>query len=55
MLRLVHKRLDAALAMVEEAFGRTTLAEVLAEPTESVPLCNFPVAQPAVPAATKQA
>ena len=38
----LHKRLDNALAMVEEAFGSTTLAEVLAEPSESVPLCDFP-------------
>ena len=39
----LHRRLDDALAPVEEAFGETTLAEVLAEPTESVPLCDFPV------------
>ena len=38
----LHRRLDNALAMMEQAFGRTTLAEVLAEPTTSVPLCNFP-------------
>jgi Rrf2 family transcriptional regulator, nitric oxide-sensitive transcriptional repressor len=38
----LHKRLDDALAMVENAFARTTLAEVLAEPTTSVPLCEFP-------------
>jgi Rrf2 family protein len=42
----LHKRLDAALALVEEAFRRTTLAELLAEPTRSVPLCDFP-AEPA--------
>jgi hypothetical protein len=28
--------------MVEKAFRSTTLAEVLAEPTRSVPLCPFP-------------
>jgi Rrf2 family nitric oxide-sensitive transcriptional repressor len=28
--------------MVEEAFHKTTLAEILAEPTTSVPLCDFP-------------
>src|SRR5690349_8495521 len=28
----LHKRLDNALAMVEEAFASTTLAEVLSEP-----------------------
>lgn len=38
----LHRRLDNALAMVEDAFGRTTLAEVLAEPTQSKPLCEFP-------------
>jgi Rrf2 family protein len=39
----LHKRLDNALAMVEKAFAESTLAEVLAEPSESVPLCDFPV------------
>ncbi|QDT36676.1 RrF2 family transcriptional regulator [Stratiformator vulcanicus] len=38
----LHHRLDAALEQVESAFARTTLAEVLAEPTRSVPLCDFP-------------
>ncbi|RIK78476.1 MAG: transcriptional regulator [Planctomycetota bacterium] len=38
----LHKRLDAALASVEEAFARTTLAEVLADPSKSVPLCEIP-------------
>src|SRR5262245_50945638 len=38
----LHKRLDGALAMVEKAFRETTLAEVLAEPTASVPLCEYP-------------
>lgn len=41
----LHRRLDAALAMVEEAFGGTTLAEVLNEPSDSVPLCDFPPLQ----------
>lgn len=36
----LHKRLDDALAQVEEAFRSTTLAEVLADPSESVPLCE---------------
>ncbi len=40
----LHRRLDAALASVEDAFRRTTLAEILAEPTSSVPLCDFPAA-----------
>lgn len=38
----LHKRLDNAMASVEEAFRGTTLAEVLAEPTTSIPLCDFP-------------
>lgn len=38
----LHKRLDDALAAVEAAFRSTTLAEVLAEPTDSVPLCDGP-------------
>ncbi|MBX9625458.1 MAG: Rrf2 family transcriptional regulator [Gemmataceae bacterium] len=38
----LHKRMDNALAAVEEAFRATTLAEVLAEPTDSVPLCDGP-------------
>jgi Rrf2 family transcriptional regulator, nitric oxide-sensitive transcriptional repressor len=38
----LHARLDSALSQVEKAFADTTLAEVLAEPTTSVPLCEFP-------------
>ena len=38
----LHRRLDEALEQVEAAFRATTLAEVLAEPTRSVPLCAFP-------------
>jgi Rrf2 family nitric oxide-sensitive transcriptional repressor len=38
----LHRRLDNALAMVEEAFRKSTLAEILAEPTKSHPLCEFP-------------
>ncbi len=38
----LHKRMDNALAMVEDAFRSTTLAEVIAEPTKSKPLCEFP-------------
>lgn len=38
----LHKRLDNALALMEDAFANTTLAEVLAEPTDSIPLCEFP-------------
>jgi len=38
----LHKRLDDSLATMEEAFRKSTLAELLAEPTTSVPLCEFP-------------
>src|SRR5262245_5197780 len=38
----LHRRLDNALAMVEEAFKSSTLAEVLVEPSRSKPLCPFP-------------
>ncbi len=41
----LHRRMDNALAEVEKAFGGSTLAEVLAEPTRSVPLCEFPSAR----------
>lgn len=37
----LHKRMDAAMATVEEAFRKSTLAEVLADPSStSVPLCD---------------
>jgi Rrf2 family protein len=38
----LHRRLDNALAEMERAFSASTLAEVLAEPTRSTPLCSFP-------------
>jgi Rrf2 family transcriptional regulator, nitric oxide-sensitive transcriptional repressor len=38
----LHRRLDNALATVEEAFASSTLAEILAEPSRSIPLCPFP-------------
>jgi Rrf2 family transcriptional regulator, nitric oxide-sensitive transcriptional repressor len=38
----LHRRLDNALASVETAFAGVTVAEVLAEPSDSVPLCPFP-------------
>lgn len=34
----LHRRMDNALKMVEDAFGQSTLAEIIAEPSESVPL-----------------
>jgi Rrf2 family protein len=36
----LHRRLDAALAQVEQAFRSTTLAEVLADPGKIKPLCE---------------
>lgn len=48
----LHKRMDNALGLVEDAFRKTTLAEVLAEPTTSHPLCeargpkNLPMVPP---------
>jgi len=46
----LHARVDLALERVEEAFGTTTLAEILREPGESVPLCEFPIPIEALPA-----
>lgn len=37
----LHKRLDNALETVESAFGNTTVAEILAERSNSVPLCEI--------------
>ena len=39
----LHKRLDDAMKQVEDAFRASNLAEILAEPTGSKPLCNFPL------------
>jgi Rrf2 family protein len=36
----LHHRLDSAAEMVEQAFGETTLAELLADPNQSRPLCE---------------
>ena len=44
----LHSRLDSATAMVEDAFSKTTLAEILVEPTSSVPLCPFPPKGPQI-------
>ncbi len=41
MLCPLHRRLDNALAMMEDAFKNTTLAEVLADPNPSTPLCEI--------------
>jgi len=42
----LHKRLDDALAMVEDAFRKTTLAEVLNDPSPSIPLGDEPLRIP---------
>src|SRR5262245_39233212 len=36
----LHRRLDAALAQVEHAFGSTTLAEVIGDSSRIKPLCD---------------
>jgi Rrf2 family protein len=36
----LHRRLDQAMASVERALAGSTLAEILAEPTSSKPLCR---------------
>jgi Rrf2 family transcriptional regulator, nitric oxide-sensitive transcriptional repressor len=38
----LHRRMDDALAGVEKALRSTTLAEVIAPTTGSIPLCPFP-------------
>lgn len=36
----LHRRLDDATAMVEQAFASTSVAELLAQPSQSHPLCD---------------
>lgn len=36
----LHRRMDNSLASMEDAFRQTSLAEVLADPTSSHPLCE---------------
>jgi Rrf2 family nitric oxide-sensitive transcriptional repressor len=36
----LHSRLDRAMAQVEQSFRDSTLAEILAEPSSSKPLCG---------------
>jgi Rrf2 family nitric oxide-sensitive transcriptional repressor len=50
----LHARLDAAVAAMEDAFRSTTLAEVLAEPSESYPLCEVPPTDKRVPLPLKK-
>ncbi len=42
ILCALHKRLDDATAIIEKTFADTTIAEILARPTASIPLCEFP-------------
>lgn len=42
VLCALHKRLDDATAIIERSFGDTTIAELLASPTASIPLYEFP-------------
>ena len=37
----LHKRLDGAMAMVEQAFRKSCIAELLTEPSKSKPLCRI--------------
>jgi Rrf2 family transcriptional regulator, nitric oxide-sensitive transcriptional repressor len=38
----LHRRLDQAMEQVELAFRSTSIADILAEPTSSTPLCEVP-------------
>jgi Rrf2 family protein len=49
----LHRRLDDAIATVEKTFRGSTLAELLAEPTRSKPLCPFPYRAPKTKGAAK--
>lgn len=49
----LHKRIDSALDMVERAFGESTLAELLAEPTTSKPLCDVTTPTESAPPAKR--
>jgi Rrf2 family transcriptional regulator, nitric oxide-sensitive transcriptional repressor len=37
----LHKRLDSAMAMIEDAFRETSIADILSEPSKSKPLCQI--------------
>lgn len=38
----MHRRLDEAIGRTVQALGETTIAEILAEPSSSPPLCEAP-------------
>lgn len=48
----LHRRVDDALGLVEDAFRNTTLAEILAEPSSSKPLCDVQAAMETLAAKT---
>ena len=39
----LHRRIDNAIAYIEQSFRKTTIQELLDEPAESRPLCDVPV------------
>lgn len=41
----LHTRLDDATAVIERTFADTTIADILARPTLSIPLVEFPSAE----------
>lgn len=50
----LHRRLDDAMETVERALGQSTLAEILAEPSPSQPLCRPVLAPSRKPAPKKR-
>ena len=42
----LHKKMDQAMAMIEETFRSTTLADILNTPSSSKPLCHAMVVNP---------
>lgn len=36
----LHKQIDEAMALIEERFGTTTIADILAKPGSPLPLCD---------------
>lgn len=38
----LHRRMDQAIRLVEEAFRQSTVADLLAEPAPTLPTCQFP-------------
>ncbi len=50
----LHRRMDDAIQVMEEAFHSTTLAEVLADPNPSIPLTNIGAPLCGVPATSQK-